>query len=258
VKGLGELSGLQRFRRQADRWRRVTYRGANALRRAVAGTAPWPETAATLVPAGASDWRFHDERWSHVRERWANRARLAEKLSVEADGPGQPVTAEVVFPEAGAVQVRCTPETHDEWAYVVLAPDLMPGADFVWRLRFRKLTAFRELQFGFRYQDFYNRYRYRLEAGRVHLDHVVNGRFRNSLSSARLDLVPGRWYELCIAVRGNRSRCYVDGRLVLDDFDPDRRFAGGSLAVIMWEDDGKTAIAADIEDMSVTGLAVQS
>ncbi|MBN1321358.1 MAG: hypothetical protein JXA87_11015 [Thermoleophilia bacterium] len=232
----------------------AAYRLKNRVRRLLEGRAPWEEGEVLFgegVPGSAAQWAFHDEDWGHVRSRWENRGRLREGLRVAADGPGQKPTGEVALVGDGGVRVRGTTTTADEWVYLHLPPDLLASGDYSWRFGLRALTDFHELQFGFRYRDFYNRYRYRFEDGYVHLDHVVNGAFRNSFSSARLPLTLGRWYEVCIAVKGSRSRCYVDGCLVLDDYDPGDLFPRGSVALILWENDGVTDIEADIRDLRI-------
>jgi hypothetical protein len=144
------------------------------------------------------------------------------------------------------------PQTADEWDYIFLNPATYRWKNYSWNLKFRKETAFREYAFNFRYQDFNNRYRYRFEDGKIFFDKKVRGEWTNNIASLPFTIELGRWYDLRIDVYATLFRCYVDGRLWLENSDTD--LADGSISVILWEDDGKTVITAEIGPSMVCHL----
>ena len=144
------------------------------------------------------------------------------------------------------------PQTVDEWDYIFLNPERYRWADFSWNLKFRRETRFREFAFNFRYQDFDNRYRYRFEDDKIFFDKKVRGNWFNNIASVPFPVQMGRWYDLRIDAYATHFRCYVDGRLCLENSDTD--LADGSISLILWEDDGRTEIIAEIGPSAVYEL----
>ena len=66
-------------------------------------------------------------------------------------------------------------------------------------------------------------------------------------------MIKGVDYEIRIDAYKNCFKCYVDN--VLMSSDCDNTFPGGSVAIILWEDNGKTHIIADIDSMKVYKLS---
>ena len=159
-----------------------------------------------------------------------------------------------MFRGDGEIDVRSPAGSADRWVYLYIPPEACQWQDYVWSLQIRKRSPFREVQFGLRYQDPYNRYRYRFEDDRVHFDQVVDGVFRNDFSAKPAALHLDQWHEIRMEVVGNVFRCYLDGQLLVDDFDRSRLFMTGSVAIILWEDAETTPISVDIRRLTVAAL----
>jgi hypothetical protein len=118
--------------------------------------------------------------------------------------------------ENGVMRFDVKARSNDEWAYIYLDPKKYPWSDYSWQTTFRRLTTFQEYAFNFRYVDFDNRYRYRLEDDLLFFDSKIRGRWK---AHARIPfpMALGAWYELRIDARGDRFRCYVNGMLMLEN-----------------------------------------
>lgn len=140
-------------------------------------------------------------------------------------------------------------QTNDEWAYIFLDPAKYKWFDVAWELRIRRDTPFREYAFNFRYQDFDNRYRYRFEDNFIYFDKKIKGVWYNNIGSVRFPMTLGGWYNLRIDTYKNVFRCYVNGKLMIENSDTDLTY--GSIAIILWEDDGVTDIVPKIGPVSI-------
>lgn len=207
-------------------------------------------------PFDLAKWIFHDEKWIRVQHRREHRSLLASGMSLNVTDNWQEPTGELTPSPLGDLQVdaRATP---DNWTYLYLDPEEYCWRDYSWSFNVSRRTFFRELQFGFRYRDFYNRYRYRFEAGHIFFDKVINGRFHNALKATPFRMELGVSYNVRIDACRNHFRCFVNGVLMSADYDYDRTFPVGSVALILWEDDGRTDIRATIGSMSVYKLERQ-
>lgn len=173
---------------------------------------------------------------------------------MDAIDASQAMTEEVVTGPGGSMRIRARAVTTDEWVYLYAESAAPRWFDYSWKVTFQCHTAFKELQFGFRYQDFYNRYRYRFQDGHLSFDVVTNGQFVADLSRVPCRIVLGRQYELEIRIIRNVFECWIDGVRISTDYDPSNRFPHGGVALILWEDDGHTDIAMDVERSTVTSL----
>lgn len=142
--------------------------------------------------------------------------------------------------------------SNDKWCYVYLDPKLYPWTDISWQMKVQRASNFREFAFNFRYQDFDNRYRYRFEAGRVFFDRRIEGIWENNMGSVPFDMRVGEWYDICIKACGHIFRIYVNGELLMQNFD--HRIKQGSICVILWETDSRTNLMAFVEDIKVFGI----
>jgi hypothetical protein len=140
------------------------------------------------------------------------------------------------------------PTTHDEWAYVYVDPSNYSWKDYSWQTKFRRMTSFQEFAFNFRYIDFDNRYRYRFEDDLLFFDSKIRGKWR-AHSRIPFPMALGAWYDLRIDTRQDRHRCYVNGTLMLEN--QEASLHKGSIAVILWEIDGKTEAIAEIGPCTV-------
>lgn len=219
------------------------------------------ETATRLFPfADGRDqggWVFHSERWIRVVHRWEHRRALQERrcLSV-VDNPESPARS-VAVARDGTIEADVSADSIDKWVYLYLRPEENIWRNFSWKFNVRRDTDFRELQFGFRYQDFYNRYRVRHEDDFVYIDKVINGRFDNALASCPLQMSLGRDYAFEIRATDAYLTLAVNDVVCLEAYDHDNSFPQGSIAVILWENDGKTPIRVCIKDHLVAELIGQ-
>lgn len=204
-------------------------------------------------PFDLAKWIFHDENWIRVQHRKEHRPLVAAGVPLNVTDNLQEPTSEVTLSVAGDLSIDAR-ATSDKWIYLYLEPQSYLWNDYSWSFTVSRHTYFRELQFGFRYQDFYNRYRYRFEADHIFFDKVVQGRFYNALSSVPFRMELGIPYSVRIDAFGSRFRCYVNGVLMSKDYDLDDRFPRGSIALILWEDNGQTDIRASVGSMSVHRL----
>ena len=204
--------------------------------------------------SGPDEWIFHDENWIRVRYRWEHRRMVAAGVQPEVTDNRQEPTSEGEFSQDGTIRFLGKTKTDDDWLYLYLDPEKYAWDDYCWKLRDRRETRFREFQLGFRYQDFYNRYRYRFEKDHVYFDKVVKGRFHNEFGSAPFRMELGVWYDVEIHAYKNRFKCYINGSVVLDDFDFDENFRSGSIAIILWEKNGVTDIRAAVGPIGVYRL----
>lgn len=149
----------------------------------------------------------------------------------------------------GVLRFVTPAHTADEWDYLHLDVAKYPWRNYSWRLKIKRETAFREFAFNFRYQDFDNRYRYRFEAGKIFFDKKVRGEWTNNIASCPFSMKLGQWYDLRIDVCASLCRCYVDDHLWLENTDAD--LGWGTICVILWEDDGRTDMVAEVGPMVV-------
>lgn len=175
----------------------------------------------TDIESGLKEWTFHDEYQNPL---------------------------EITF-DSGLIKFEIQIHSNDEWGYIFLDPERYNWRNISWQLRFRKDTAFREFAFNFRYRDFDNRYRYRFEDNDIHFDKKVGGKWYNRIDYVPFPLELGVWYDLRIDMYEDTFRCYVNDTLMMENCDGD--LSHGSICIILWEDDGKTKVSAEVGPMAV-------
>ena len=229
---MGIAKRLRKLRAFSQRWRSTLARPA----------VPPAETSECIY-AQSSDrelarWIIHDERWTRIVHRARHRqlVKLGQSVDVVDDAPAErPPDLQLRGEE---IVVLGDAATSDEWFYMFFDSDETALKDISWRFRFCRRSSFREIQFGFRYQDFYNRYRFRIEKGFLFFDLVERGQFTNELGRVRCDLELDRWYQMRIDAIGNIFGFWLDGKQLLVSLDPRNRFPRGSVAVILWDNQG--------------------
>jgi len=199
-------------------------------------------------------WILHDERWERIVHRFEDRKMMLKNLPVNRNDDSQELTDELEFLNDGTINFFGKTESKEEWLYLHLDPWRYPWDNYRMAFQFKRETNFRELQFGFRYQDFYNRYRYRFENNHIFFDKVINGRFYNALSATPFPMQLGRFYKVTIDVFENRFKCFVDDTLMSIDYDFYNDFPKGSIAIILWENDSSTNIAGSLKLLKVHEL----
>lgn len=198
-------------------------------------------------------WLFHDEDWDRIIHRFEDRRALDACLPVKRIDNCQDITEEVSFSQ-DVINFNGKTKTKDEWLYLFLDPKLHQWKNYSWHLRVQRNTNFREFQFAFRYQDFYNRYRYRFEDDHIYFDKAINGRFYNKMGVAPFHMELNVWYDVRIEAYENNFKCYVNEKLMMNDFDFASNLSAGSIAIILWENDGISNIKASVGPMSIYKL----
>jgi hypothetical protein len=205
-------------------------------------------------PADRKQWVFYDERWDRIRHRFEDRKMMLKGMLPERNDDPQEPSNELKFMVDGTIEFDGKTESDDEWLYLYLDPERYRWDNYRMTFRFKRETDFRELQFGFRYQDFYNRYRYRFEDNRIFFDKVKRGKFYNGLSVTNFPMELGKVYKITIDVFDNRFRCFVDDKLMCIDYDFNNDFPEGSVAIILWENDSSTDIRGSLSSFQVRRL----
>lgn len=245
------------------KFRLYTFKAVNAIWKAGAvffdrlpGSASRYAKGARLLPVQLGDtppWQFHSERCIRVLKRWEHRAALQKGDSISIIDDQEEIPNYIIC-GASTLDISSVPDGGDKWAYLYLNSSEFIWKNFVWSFTVRRESQFRELQFGFRYKDFYNRYRFRHENQTMCFDIVRNGRFSNNLITRPFAMECGRDYCFEITAVGKAIRLCVDGKEIIRAIDPSGSFSEGSIAMIFWEDDGKTPISVAISNNGAWNL----
>jgi len=199
-------------------------------------------------------WIFHDENWERVIHRWEHRRQVQRGRVITVDDTSQKKGNAFQICRINAFHIVRKALSEDRWVYLHLDPAKFDWRKFRWKFRMRLRSHFLELQFGIRYRDFYNRYRFRFQEDYLFFDEVCEGRFFNSLESVNFPLELNRWYDVHIDAYEKNFMIYVDGSRLLTATDMCDRFKTGSIALILWEKNRSNEIAFDIEDICVEEL----
>jgi hypothetical protein len=240
---------------ESRRWRlgRLLDRCGRGLRLHGASLEPG-ESKSLLWPRSsdhpAAHWTYHDEHWVRVVHRWAHRKVLSEGRALVVEDDIQQPSGNVKV-SSTSISANVAADGSERWVYLYIDPRQNMWRNFRWRMTLRRDSEFRELQLGFRYIDFYNRYRFRHEDSRLIFDIVHEGACYNGIHETPFPMVLGRDYRFEIEARENRFLLSVDGVQLLDEVDPLGLFPRGSVAVILWQDDRQTAIRALFNNMEV-------
>jgi hypothetical protein len=199
-------------------------------------------------------WIFHNEKWDRVINRWEHRRQVQKGKVPSVNDNTQIKNKTFLRYQYDSFNILKKTKTNDEWIYLNLDPLEFIWDNYRWKFKFNLKTHFHELQFGFRYKDFYNRYRFRFQDGNVFFDEVSNGYFFNEIETKKFELELDRWYTIIIDVFKNTFYLTVDGKKIFSIKDLKNTFESGSIAIILWEKDGKTDIAIDIDKITVNKL----
>ncbi len=91
--------------------------------------------------------QFYDETWSRVVNRWEDRNKISKGIFIEADDTAKSTKGIVVNNKDGICKIKGKPNVKDEWIYLHVP---LCEKNYSWSLSVRKLSDFKELQFGFR------------------------------------------------------------------------------------------------------------
>ena len=194
-----------------------------------------------------SDYR--NETWERVRNRFADRPRLFYGFPIRSRDHACP-DEKVTYRTARFDVESC--DIDDDWVWMEVSEGL-PN-DLRLSLTFLLAAPVKEVQFGVRYVDFYNRYRFRFQDGYLHFDIVVRGAFLNGLARVPFRLEVGRPYRLDVDVVANALQASLDGIPTLTVRDPFRLFRRGGVALIFWDDRPGHDVALTVSDVTVRAL----
>jgi hypothetical protein len=215
------------------------------------------KTGATLFDDSiitSDPWIFHDENWERVIHRWEHRCQVQQGHIVTVEDTSQKKGNAFQLCKINAFHIYRKALSEDRWVYLNLDPAKFNWSNYRWKFRMRLKSRFLELQFGIRYHDFYNRYRFRFQEDHLFFDEVYKGHFFNDFGSSHFPLELNRWYEVHIDAYKKSFMMYVDGVMLLKATDMYNRFKTGSIALILWERNKSNEIAFDIEDLCVEQL----
>lgn len=198
------------------------------------------------------NWRSHDERWSRVVDRFEHREALQNGRALTVSEKTQDLSERVSWEGSDSLSIDVDADKSDRWVWLALDPEQHSWKDFRWEFDVTRHSEFRELQFGFRYNGFYNRHRFQHEYGKWRYEKVSNGAFYKHYDTQPFEMELGREYHVAIQAVDNRYTLEVDGQLIIEEVDFANSFPRGSCAIILWDDDEDVPIQADIRNMTVT------
>ncbi|KGO93360.1 hypothetical protein [Flavobacterium subsaxonicum] len=140
----------------------------------------------------------------------------------------------------------------DDWIYFYIMDYSQKNYELSFDAVFN--TEFREIQFGFRYYDFYNRYRFRIEDNQLHFDAVHKGQFYNSLQTEPFKINVDEVYKFIIAVKDNKFSFMSNGNVIMTVTDDLKLFTKGSVALILWDDSGNSNIKCAFNNIQLKAV----
>lgn len=191
---------------------------------------------------------FFDENWERVINRWNDRKGTfwgRKVLSKDNHCPNK----KVIF--KGNNLIIRSQDQKDDWIYIL---DKREFKNFALAFEATFFSEFREIQFGFRHVDFYNRYRFRIEAGILFFDIVYRGKFFNSIEFVEFKPEVGKMYRFEIIVRQKEYFFSVDGNVLLSVKEKWPILRKGTFAIILWDLADSSQISADYCNVELYGL----
>lgn len=190
---------------------------------------------------------FKDETWERVANRWEDRKKVFLGKSISSQDnfcKNRKASFEmnnILFESKNVI---------DNWIYIY---DKREISDFLLSFNAIFLSDFREIQFGFRHVDFYNRYRFRIETGRIHFDIHYKGKFYNSIFSREFRVVLGQTYKIELVVYQTQYSIAINDRVVLAIKEELPLLKAGTYALILWDPIGNVEIKANYLDIKLLG-----
>ena len=156
---------------------------------------------------GFAQWIFHDENWIRIKRFFEYQPLVNAGFQPKVVDNYQEPTKEVSFLRDGTIVFNGKTSNNYEWLYLFLDFEKYHWDNYSWKFSIRRDTYFREFQFAFRYQDLYNRYRYRFENNHIYFDKVIKCKFYNEIGSVLFPMDLGVWYDAKIDIYENIFRC---------------------------------------------------
>jgi hypothetical protein len=192
---------------------------------------------------------YKNENWEYVVKRFHNRFLEFFNINtntIDNDCADNKTTREnnhLYFKSAGL---------KDDWIYYYQQDYKVTDYELAFDATFN--THFREIQLAFRYRDFYNRYRFRIEAGLLHFDIVNKGQFYNSLYTAPFVISLNKKYHFKIVVKGNKYSFLHNDNVIMTITDEVNIYLSGGVAIILWDDSGNSNIDCSYENISLSAV----
>ena len=143
-----------------------------------------------------------------------------------------------------------TSSNHSGSYFNVIVNDDLNHKDVAISVKFKGIKGNEDQGGGpvWRYKDIKNYYIARANPleNNYRVYKVINGH-RKELKSANIDIKTGKWYDLKIEMKGNRIKCYFNGKLELETTDDSFTGAG---KVGLWT---KADAVTCFDDMNVKG-----
>lgn len=212
------------------------------------------EYAEVLTNIEPKNWSFHDENWDQIINRWQYREILLNGGNLNLiDTPQKPTAKSISYNSDNAIVVNNKAMTEDEWIYLYLNPNIYKWVNYSFRFCIKFETIFKEFQVDFRYNDLFNRYRYRFQDGYLYFDIVYKGEFIPALSKTKFILEPGVTYQIEIKVMEDLFQIWINNKLISTDTGT-ALLPTGPIAIILWEDNGITDMKVKMHSFKANNL----
>ncbi len=147
--------------------------------------------------------------------------KLPSDWSTHLTGHGKPCKWEVRDDSGNKVLAQISKETED-YRFNIIVNDSLIYKDVEISVKFKGVTGNNDQGGGpvWRFQDADNYYVVRANPleNNFRLYKVVNGD-RHMLKSARINIETGKWYTLKVSMKGDKIKCFFDGKLALETTD---------------------------------------
>jgi hypothetical protein len=136
-------------------------------------------------------------------------------------GHGEPCRWEIRDDGGNKVLAQVSKETQD-YRFNIMVNDKLMVKDVEITVKFKGVTGNNDQGGGpvWRFRDADNYYVVRANPleNNFRLYKVVNGD-RHMLKSARINIETGKWYTIKVSTKGDKIKCYFDGKLALETTD---------------------------------------
>ncbi len=193
---------------------------------------------------------YKNENWDYVKKRFHNR--FLEFYGINSYTIDNVCTDSKTSRENNDLYFKST-GLKDDWIYYYQQDYKITNYELAFDATFN--THFREIQLAFRYRDFYNRYRFRIEAGLLHFDIVNKGQFYNSLYTAPFTINLKKKYHFKIVVKGNKYSFLNDDTVIMTISDDMNIYLSGGVAIILWDDSGNSNIDCSYDNIQLNAIA---
>jgi hypothetical protein len=197
-----------------------------------------------------SQFVYRDETWPRVQNRVEDRLSIFHGKGV-ASADTQATSDKLTLHDTYVrFESRGVP---DDWIWIEVADKGL--TDYVWQFDFVAFDKFREIQFAFRYQGFYDRYRFRLDGGLLHFDILYRGMFINSIVTRPFDVEIGRVYNFRIGALSNRYFLEIDNCVQMVVSDPASLYSSGGVAFIFWDATGSADLVGEVRNVAIHSIS---